>query len=76
MVPDSENSCRIVVNKLAKIAAVPRQNRGWQRLYIFYISYILLRGLSPQNAFSDLNNISNSCYAGEIASTPQLSQHY
>ena len=55
------------------MAAVPRQNRGWQRLYIFYISYILIRGLSPQTAFSDLNNISNSFYAGKIASTPQLS---
>ena len=55
------------------MAAVPRQNRGWQRFYIFHISYILLRGLSPQNAFSDLNNISNSFYAGKIASTPQLS---
>ena len=55
------------------MAAVPRKNRGWQRLYIFCISYILIRGLSPQIASNDLNNISNSFYAGKTTSTPQLS---
>ena len=41
--------------------------------YIFCISYFLIRGLSPQTASNDLNNISNSFYAGKIISTPQLS---
>ena len=54
------------------MAAVPRKNRGWQRLCIFCISYILIRGLSPQIASNDLNNISNSFYAGKTTSTPQL----
>ena len=55
------------------MAAVPRKNRGWHRLYIFCISYILISGLSPQITSNDLNNISNSFYAGKATSTPQLS---
>ena len=55
------------------IAAVPCKNRGWQRLYIFYTSYILFSGLSPQIACNVMNNISNSFYAGKTLSIPQLS---
>ena len=42
-------------------------------MYIFCISYILIRGLSPQIASNDLNNISNSFYPGKTISAPQLS---
>ena len=54
-------------------AAVLHKNYGWQRLYIFCISYFLIRGLSPPTASNDLNNVSNSFYAGKIISSPQLS---
>ena len=54
-------------------AAAPRKNRGWHRLYVLCISYILISGLSPQIASNDLNNISSSFYAGKATSTPQLS---
>ena len=54
-------------------AAVLHKNCGWQRLYIFCISYFLIRGLSPPTASNDLNNVSNSFYAGKIISSPQLS---
>ena len=54
------------------MATVALKNGGWQRLYVFFISYILHGGLSPQNASHGPNTLECSFYAGKIASTPQI----